>query len=142
MKVNVNGNLGPGCPALLLALLGGLSASLALAETDVVVMKNGDTLTGEVKSLDRGMLRFDSDATDTIEIQWSLVEALRSMQTFQLILDDDRQFFGSLGDSGQDASLLLVEPEGTVTLPLLSIVRMAPIEGRLVDRIDMSIDLG
>ena len=51
-------------PILLLALLAGLSSAPALAqsdqsdqsdETDRVVMTNGDVLTGEIKSLDRGM---------------------------------------------------------------------------------------
>lgn len=127
---------------LLTAMFGALPPLQALADTDVVVMRNGDALTGEVKSLDRGMLRFDTDATDTIEIQWTRVIALSSEQNFRITLDDSRQLFGSLGDSDEDAVLLLNTAEGPLNLPLLSVVRMTPIEGRLIDRIDMSVDLG
>ena len=126
----------------LAALLGSLFGAAARADTDVVVVSNGDMLTGEVKSLDRGLLRFKTDATDTIEIQWSYVAALSSEQNFQITLDDDRQLFGTLGESDQDAMLLLVTPIGPLSLPLLSVVRMTPIEGRLIDRIDMSVNLG
>ena len=91
-----NGSSSTTFRSLLLALLGSLSSGPALAQTDRVVMNNGDILTGEIKSLDRGMLRFETDATDTIEIQWSLVAELTSTQNFQITIDDDRQLFGSL----------------------------------------------
>ncbi len=51
-----------------LALLLLLFAGIAYADTDVVIFKNGDHLTGEVKSLERGRLRFKTEATDTISI--------------------------------------------------------------------------
>lgn len=138
-------------PILLLALLAGLSSAPALAqsdqsdqsdETDRVVMTNGDVLTGEIKSLDRGMLRFETDATDTIEIQWSLVAQLISPQNFQITIDDDRQLFGYLGEPQGDSVLSLVSALARLELPLVSVVRMTPIEGRLIDRIDMNVDLG
>ncbi len=52
---------------LALSLL--LFAGIAYANTDVVIFKNGDRLTGEVKSLERGRLRFKTEATDTIGIE-------------------------------------------------------------------------
>ena len=54
------------CIALAAAALS--LAGVAGADTDVVTMINGDRLTGEVKSLERGKLRFDSSATGTIPI--------------------------------------------------------------------------
>lgn len=39
------------------------------ANTGVVYFENGDRLTGEVKSLEKGLLRFKTDATGTIEIE-------------------------------------------------------------------------
>lgn len=138
-------------PILLLVLLGSLSSAPALGQpdetaqadqTDRVVMTNGDVLTGEIKSLDRGMLRFETDATDTIEIQWSLVAQLISPQNFQVTIDDDRQLFGSLVDPERNSVLLLNSALARIELPLVSVVRMNPIEGRLIDRIDMGVDLG
>lgn len=42
--------------------------AIGAPKTDVVVFNNGDRLTGEVKSLERGRLCFETDATDTISI--------------------------------------------------------------------------
>ena len=66
-----------------------LSASAA-AKTDIVIVVNGDSLTGEVKSLERGRLRFKTDATDTISIEWDDVAWLGvlGLVTNQLLAAD------------------------------------------------------
>ncbi|HEY9181720.1 MAG TPA: hypothetical protein VIQ99_00890, partial [Gammaproteobacteria bacterium] len=50
--------------------------SPAAAQTDVVTLHNGDRLTGEIKSLDRGILFFDPPYSDTIQITWEHVATL------------------------------------------------------------------
>lgn len=117
-------------------------APLAHAETDVVVMQNGDQLTGEIKSLDRGQLSFETDATDTIQIKWDHVAKLVSTQYFEVMLDDGRQLYGSLVDSAAPSQVSLSFAGSVADLPTLSVVRMTPIEGRIIERIDMSVDVG
>ena len=114
----------------------------AQSDDDVVVTENGDRLTGEIKSLDRGLLRFETDATDTIEIKWTHVASLVSDQNFRVTLDDGRELFGSLDEADATTMLRLSTVVGSIDLPILTVVRMMPIEGRLVDQIDMSFDLG
>ena len=62
----------------------------AADKTDVVLIVNGDRLTGEVKSLERGRLRFKTAATDTISIEWDDVASLRSNQNIQVETEDGR----------------------------------------------------
>jgi hypothetical protein len=127
----------------LLLLLANLATSTAVrAEDDVVVIANEGQLVGEIKSLDRGKLRFKTEATDTIQIDWTRVSSLVSDQRFIVTLSDGRQLFGTWSESGTDAVLRLNLGEAPIDLPLLLITRMTPIEGRLVDRIDMSVDIG
>ena len=125
------------------ALLPLVTLSVAAhAQDDVLETVGGDTLTGEVKSLDRGMLRFDTDATDTIPIQWTHVSVLRSEQNFLVTLSDGRQLFGRWVESQQAGMLTLATAIGDIELPVNTVVRMSPIEGRLIDRISMSVDVG
>ena len=42
-------------------------------KTHVVVLANGDRLTGEVSTLDRGPLRLKTDHLDTVTIEWAHV---------------------------------------------------------------------
>jgi hypothetical protein len=119
-----------------------LGSAAALAQNDVVVIANEGRLIGEIRSLDRGKLRFKTDATDTIQIDWTNVASLVSDQSFLVTLSDGRQLFGTWSESGTDSVLRLNLEEAQLDLPLLLVTRMTPIEGRLVDRIDMSVDLG
>jgi hypothetical protein len=55
----------------------------AREKTDVIVMKNGDRLTGEIKWIDAGVLYISLDYVDgTISVQWSKVARLESSQQF------------------------------------------------------------
>jgi hypothetical protein len=62
-----------GGPSRLYALLAGvllLAAGPALAQrTDELVLYNGNTITGEIKSLQQGKVRFKTDHADTIYIE-------------------------------------------------------------------------
>ena len=70
---------------ILIAALAAVSAPATAADqTDIVVFDNGDRLTGEFKSLERGRLRFNTEATDTISIEWDNVAYLSSNQNIQV----------------------------------------------------------
>ena len=76
-----------------LALIG---AALVLApalfareKTDVLVMKNGDRLTCQVKGLDAGVLYVSFDYIDgTASVEWSKVARLESDQLFIVKTED------------------------------------------------------
>jgi hypothetical protein len=124
------------------AALGVLVGAAAHANTDVVTMSNGDRLTGEIKSLDRGKLSFETDATNTIQIEWDHVATLTSAQNFEVTLDDGRILFGSLLAGADPSVLSVATPSAPMALPTVTVVRMTPIERRVIERIDMSVDLG
>ncbi len=49
------------------------SARADAAYTDTVVLKNGDRIRGEVKSLQQGKLEFKTDTMSTVYIKWDRV---------------------------------------------------------------------
>ena len=66
-------------------LLGCLFVLTALAKNvnDVVVLKNGDRLTGEIKSLQSGELRIKADyMAEAVRLDWTKVERIESKSTF------------------------------------------------------------
>src|ERR1044071_8248000 len=73
-----------------LILLVGLTA-LAKDVDDVVVLKNGDRLTGEIKGLQRGELRIKSDyMAEAVRLDWAKVEKLESKSKFMIWLVDGK----------------------------------------------------
>ena len=50
----------------------------ARPKTDVVILKNGDRITGEIKGLDLGILTLKTDWMGTVEIEWDNIERVKS----------------------------------------------------------------
>jgi len=75
-----------------------LSTSVEAREhSDIIVMKNGDHFTGEIKGSDAGVLYVDLDYIDgTVPIQWSKVAHLESRQRFMLETQEGKVYIGTL----------------------------------------------
>jgi hypothetical protein len=87
----------------------------ARTKTDVIVMRNGDRFTGEIKGLDAGILYVSFDYIDgTISIQWSKVDHLESQQLFLVRAEDGSVYSGSLKTTenaeGRPIQLEILEP--------------------------------
>ncbi len=125
------------------ALLTCLSISTAhAAKTDVVTLKNGDRITGEVKSLDRGRLRYSTDSMGTIYIEWDDVQTLVSKHFYRVQLSNGRRYFGDLSDAGGQETLAVTGARGSKPLPILDFVRITPVEDNWRDRNDLKVGAG
>lgn len=112
------------------------------ADTDVLIFDNGDRLTGELKSMERGKVRFDTDATGTIPIEWDNVASLESNQNVQVETDDGSRYLGQLSRDSEARRLIVATNSGPVRLDIERVVYMMPIESRTLDRVDGRISLG
>ena len=126
---------------LTLVVLASLVAASAGAapKTDVVVLLNGDHLTGEVKELVRGKLKFKTETADTIYIQWDKIATLQSQQRLQVELARGERYFGSAEASSESGQLQLRDGANSsvLRLPLIEVVQIDPIdEGKRLARFD------
>lgn len=128
--------------ARVLAVLLLVAASPALAaKTDVVVLRNGDRLTGEVEQLERGRLSLKTDDLGTVEIEWDKVQSVTAAAPFDVDDLTGGRYMGSLqpGPSGQ----LRIEWNGTAqSVELLRVVRMRRLDATFWKRLDGSVDMG
>lgn len=115
---------------------------LTSANTDVVVFANGDRLTGEIKSLERGRLRFKTDATDTISIEWDSVAFLSSEQNIQVETYDGQRYLGHLKLSPAVGKVNVQLGDEYIELDAISVVLMTPIEERGFERLDGDVTAG
>ena len=128
---------------LLIALLSlwVLPASAA-PKTDVVIFKNGDKLTGELKSLKRGQLFLNTDATGTIGIEWDKVSTVISNQQIQIETSNGTRYFGILATSDDAATIVVVTNDGPKSLNADWIIVMNPIEGGGLHALDIDVTVG
>ena len=91
---------------------------VARTKTDVVVMKNGDHLTGEIKGLSEGVLYLDMEyILGTSSVQWSKVEHLESKQLFLVKTENGSVYTGTLSTAetsdARPVQIQVVEASGT-----------------------------
>ncbi len=124
------------------ALVLSLAASPALAQkTDVVTLRNGDEITGEIEELLLGVLRFNTDAAGDINIEWPEITALRSVRLLEMELSSGLRLFGSL-EPTEDCRLAIVQAGQRIEIPLTSLVTIAAIETGFWSRIEGLIAFG
>ena len=72
-----------------------LSSPVPASKTDVVVLANGGAVTGEIKGLEFGSLRYSTDSMGTVSIDWEDITSVQSNQNLQIELVDGSRYFGS-----------------------------------------------
>ena len=122
--------------ALIAALIAISMPAFAADKTDIVIFVNGDRLTGEFKSLERGRLRFKTAATDTISIEWDDVAFLKSDQNIQVETEGGDRYLGHLSASTREKRIIVETGSGPIDLEIARVILMTPIEERGLDRID------
>src|SRR3982751_433633 len=94
MKKALNGILALG---LLLA-----PSVLAKRKDDVVVMKNGDRMRGEIKKLEKEQLFFQAPyMLDPVALDWKQVERIESQDNFNVSLTNGEIHTGVIGKEQQ-----------------------------------------
>ena len=121
----------------LVVLFNFLIAVTALAKNvdDVVVLKNGDRLTGEIKGLQRGELRIKSDyMAEAVRLDWAKVERLESKSTFMIWLVDGKLVTDVMRllptNSYEVPNFIIGSSDQTIRVPQLDVIRITPADRR------------
>jgi putative salt-induced outer membrane protein YdiY len=132
--------------AILVGLLSTFCTLSILADekTDVVVLVNGDSVTGEVKSLEFGSLKYKTDSMGTVEIDWEDILSISSNQALQIEISNGTRYFGNLGPASQIYNIAVESGELAQELSMSNVIRMTPIETdeRFVGRLEGSASFG
>jgi hypothetical protein len=133
-------------------LLGGfLAASVLLCaspanaqrdKTDVITLKNGDRVTGEIEQLEYGLLRLSTDDMGTINIEWSAIADIQSQYTFDVQVVGGLRHSGVI-DTSDDGQELVIRDEGSGrSVAVASVVRIEELESGFWQRLSGSMSVG
>ena len=110
-------------------------------KTDTLWLVNGDRLIGEIKRLNKALLKYSTDDLGTVSVEWTKVDRLVSPSTFEFEDYLGRRMVGRLGPA--PSQTLAVETIGrTDTVSLGLIVQIEPLEAKFLQRLSGYIDLG
>jgi len=132
-------------PILATFLLLGLFSLPAVAEkTDVVILLNGNAVTGEVKSLEFGVLKYSTDSMGTVSIDWEDIVSVTSKQNLQIELPDGTRYFGEIMPTADPRVVRIVTLSNEYVIDANQIVRITPIETgeSFLKRLDGSFSFG
>jgi hypothetical protein len=117
------------------------ATAFAAPKTDIVILKNGDRLTCEVKELSRGQLKLSTDDIGTIYVEWDKVASVQTAGQYQVTTRTGTLFVGTLAPAGI-GMMTVSGPAETIDLGLLNVVSFFQINAGFLSRIDGSFDVG
>jgi len=133
--------------ALLLALL--LAAPLfARDKSDVIIMRNGDRVTCEIKGLDENTLFISVDyILNTLSVDWSKVDHVESKQLFIVKTQDGVVYTGALSTpalpGGRPIKIQILEvSDSTVDLDKTQIIKMDQTSTNFWERFNGNVGTG
>ncbi len=123
-------------------LLFALAGTALGQKTDVIVLFNGNWLTGEIKSYASGRLSVSTDVTSDVSVKWNKIVSITSDKQFEIETTDGRYHYGTLAPSTLPGKLDVVSGGKVETIEFIDVVRLAPLYATFWRRIKGSLDLG
>ena len=114
------------------------------AQKDTVYSSTGDRIIGEIKSMNRNVLTFDTDYADSdFQIEWNNVDGLISKTHLIVYTKDGKRYSGNLGyDKGNKRMVAISGTGKNLNLSLDEIVQINTLESSFWSRIIISVDAG
>jgi len=120
----------------------GIAWGYARDKTDVVTLRNGDRLSGDIVSLEFGILTLKTDNMSTLSIEWPAVRAVTSKFPFAIERSDGTKYHGVIATSEDGADLVVQSDEGTARIPMEKVERISRFSPQFWERIDGSLAVG
>ena len=114
-----------------------------IAQVDSVEFKSGEYVVGEIKSMDRGVLKIETDYSDSdFLIEWIKVTGIHTTTRFMITHTNGIKYYGHV-HSLNDSTLVILDKSGNrYSSRKMDIVAMSPFDDKFLDRLDASISLG
>lgn len=132
---------------LLAPLLACLCSPAHAERKDVVIMNNGDHITGEVKRLQNGYLYVETEyVSSNIALDWNQVQSVESAATFQIVLNNGQRMEGKIKkvsrESAKTEDFLIREATGEVRVPSAEVASVETTKPTFWRQLQGSIDFG
>jgi hypothetical protein len=114
------------------------------AQHDSLVLKKGDVIVGEMKSLNKGVLTIETDYSKSdFTIEWSGIKEIFSKTRFLITLKNGDRINGIFRSADSGKIIFISDPEGKETQTTLDdIVYLKGLKSAFWSRVHANIDLG
>ena len=130
---------------LILMSLFGFAGSIQIsAQTDSLILSNGDVIVGEIKSMDKGVIQIETDYSDSdFKIEWNKVSEFYSNRIFLITLSDGTRANRTLSSNPNNKQQMMIgDSTGGSTVDVLDVVYINPLDQTFISRLSASVSIG
>lgn len=129
---------------LLLCLLFFSSMHVYAQKTDSITLKNGDKLIGEVKEMTKGILKLETDYSDSdFAITWKDIIVINSKQNYLINLSDGTRINSNIMTRPGDSGKVVLQNKGEVIIAEIEdVVYIKSVKTDFFSRFDASLSVG
>lgn len=111
-------------------------------KSDVVTLRNGDHISGDIISLEYGKLTLKTDKAGTVYVEWPAVRSVTSKFAFAVERRGGAKSYGVIHTSSDGANLLVGTGDQAVQIPMLDVEALARYSPSFWDRINGNLAVG
>jgi len=119
-------------------------SSTVFGQQDTLYSSTGDIIIGELKSMSRNVLSFDTDYADSeFQVEWENVKGIESKSKLIIYTKDGERYIGYLSYSENDDRIVSFTGDGAEReINLNDIVQISTLKDNFLSRINIYIDAG
>ena len=115
----------------------------ASSKIDTVYFQHGDRLTGELISLNKGILKLKTSDVGTVSIEWQNVDSLCILNSLRILKHNGGVLYGRLYPSGKNKVSIVINEEGKKSeIELVAIVELIQLKEKLISRLSGTLSAG
>jgi hypothetical protein len=129
--------------ALFFLTVGFDEVNAASSKIDTVYFQHGDRLTGELVSLNKGILKLKTNDVGTVSIEWQHVDSLCILNPLRILKHNGGILYGRLYPSGKNKICILHDEDGGKSeIELVAIVELILLKEKLLSRLSGTLSTG
>lgn len=113
------------------------------SQTDSLIFNTGDVIIGQVKDMTKGILKMETDYSDSdFAIEWDKVVEFHSNQFYTIALEDKSIYASATLKMVGPKMMQITSPDGNREVPIIEIVYLRELDSNFWSKLSASIDLG
>jgi putative salt-induced outer membrane protein YdiY len=102
-----------------------LSTLAGRVSADVIIMQNGDRITGDIKGISGDDITIEPEYSDAFQVDATMAASIESDRDFEITLDDGREVIAQLRGADSDGNQVVVSGDEEYQVPLGELVQVA-----------------
>ncbi|RKD91444.1 DUF481 domain-containing protein [Mangrovibacterium diazotrophicum] len=128
---------------IIFLFLFGCSTIFVSAQQDTLISSTGDVIIGEIKSLSRNVLSFDTDYADSeFQVDWNEVKGLVSAEPLVIYVTGGKKYTGRMRYDASDQKVKITGDDIDMSVDLHDVVKINTTNDKFWDKVYISLDAG